>query len=80
MDILAKYEAIPFSEDRALPVIKNQPMNRDLKELCKMAGINEKIRITTYKGNQRRDEIKEKWETIDFREYDDGLYFYNSIV
>lgn len=64
MDILAKYEAIPFSEDRALPVIKNQPMNRDLKELCKMAGINEKIRITTYKGNQRRDEIKEKWELV----------------
>ena len=64
MDILAKYEAIPFPEDRALPVIKNQPMNRDLKELCKMAGVNEKIRITTYKGNQRQDQIKEKWELV----------------
>ncbi len=64
MDILAKYEAIPFPEDRALPVIKNQPMNRDLKELCKMAGVNEKVRVTTYKGNQRQDQIKEKWELV----------------
>ena len=64
MDILAKYETIPFPEDRALPVIKNQPMNRDLKELCKMAGVNEKIRVTTYKGNKRHDQFKEKWELV----------------
>jgi len=39
-------------------------MNRELKELCRLAGINEQIRITSYKGNQRKDEVKEKWELV----------------
>lgn len=63
-EILEKYKDFTFKGDKALPVISNQPMNRDLKELCRLAGINEKIRITTYKGNQRIDETKEKWELI----------------
>lgn len=62
--ILEKYKDFTFDGDKALPVIQNQPMNRELKDLCKLVGINEKIRITTYKGNQRNDEIKEKWELI----------------
>jgi integrase len=63
-DILRKYKDYPFADNRVLPVIQNQPMNRHLKDLCKLAGINEQIRITTYKGNQRKDEIKEKWELV----------------
>jgi len=63
-DILAKYKDIDFPDGKVLPVIKNQPMNRDLKELCDLAGINEEIRITTYKGNQRIDEIRKKYELI----------------
>ena len=39
-------------------------MNRNVKELCRMAGIDEEIRITTYKGNQRIDEVKRKWELV----------------
>lgn len=62
--ILEKYKDFTFDGNKALPVIQNQPMNRELKDLCRLAGINEKIRITTYKGNQRNDEIKEKWELI----------------
>ena len=62
--ILDKYKDFDFAGNKALPVIQNQPMNRELKELCKLAGINEKIRVTTYTGNQRKDEIKEKWELI----------------
>ncbi len=62
--ILEKYKDFDFAGNKALPVIKNQPMNRELKDLCKLAGINEKIRITTYTGNQRKDEIKEKWELV----------------
>ena len=38
--------------------------NRDLKELCKLSGIDQEERITTYKGNERIDEIKHKWELI----------------
>lgn len=62
--ILEKYKDIPLANNKALPVIKNQPMNRGLKELCRLAGINERIRITTYKGNQRTDKYKEKWELV----------------
>ena len=62
--ILDKYKDCEFANNKALPGIKNQPMNRDVKTLCKLAGINEQIRITSYKGNQRKDEVKEKWELV----------------
>ena len=63
-DILDKYKDIDFPGGKVLPVIKNQPMNRGLKELCELVGIDEEIRITTYKGNQRIDEIRKKYELI----------------
>lgn len=63
-EILQKYKDFPFADNKVLPVIQNQPMNRHLKELCQLAGINEPIRITTYTGNQRKDDIKEKWELV----------------
>ena len=47
-----------------LPNYTNQAMNRDIKELCKLAGINEEIRVTTYKGNVRTDKIQPKWELV----------------
>ena len=62
--ILEKYKDCDFAGNKALPVIQNQPMNRELKELCRLADIKEQIRITTYTGNQRKDEIKEKWELV----------------
>lgn len=62
--ILEKYKDYRFNGGKALPVIQNQDMNRSLKDLCRMAGIDEEIRITTYKGNQRIDEVKKKWELV----------------
>lgn len=62
--ILDKYKTVEFPKGKALPVLENQSMNRDLKVLCKLAGIDEEIRITTYKGNLRQDTIKKKWELI----------------
>lgn len=62
--ILKKYEKIEFPGGKALPVLQNQPMNRDLKKLCQLAGIDEDIRITTYKGNERHDEVHPKWELV----------------
>jgi integrase len=59
-----KYKDIPFKDNKALPNYTNQAMNRDLKELCKLAEINEPIRITSYKGNVRIDEIHPKWELV----------------
>ena len=62
--ILAKYQDIPLEHNKALPVISNQTMNFYLKELCKMTGIDEPIRLTSYKGNQRIDEVKPKYKLI----------------
>lgn len=62
--ILDKYKDVPFEDNKALPNLTNQAMNRDLKVLCKLAGICEEIRVTTYKGSVRRDEIRQKWELI----------------
>lgn len=62
--ILDKYRSIPFRDNKALPTYTNQAMNRDIKEICRLAGIDEGIRITTYKGNVRTDEIRPKWELM----------------
>jgi hypothetical protein len=62
--ILEKYKDTPFKDGKALPNYINQAMNRDIKELCKLAGINEEIRVTTYKGNVRTDKIQPKWELV----------------
>ena len=63
-DILEKYKDTPFKDNKALPNYTNQAMNRDIKELCRLAGINEEIRVTTYKGNVRTDKIQPKWELV----------------
>lgn len=62
--ILKKYSEFPFKDDKALPNYTNQTANRDLKELCRLAGINEEIHITTYKGNVRKDEYFPKWQKV----------------
>ena len=63
--IIEKYRSIPDKRSSLVfPYYTNQAMNRDLKKLCKMAKIDEEIRITTYRGNERIDEIKQKWELI----------------
>lgn len=62
--ILEKYKDIPLTGNRALPSYTNQAMNRSIKDLCQLAGINEIIRITTYKGNVRKDEAMAKFDTL----------------
>ena len=62
--ILEKYKDVPFKDNKALPNLTNQAMNRDVKELCKLAGIDEEIRITTYKGSTRTDEVFPKWAKV----------------
>lgn len=62
--ILKKYEAFDFKDGKALPVVSNQKMNTFLHELCKLAGFDEPIRITYYRGNERFDEIKPKYKVI----------------
>lgn len=62
--ILEKYKGFGFPDNKALPVISNQKMNEYLKELCKMAGLNEEIRETVYRGSERIDTVYPKYELI----------------
>lgn len=62
--ILEKYESIPFKNDKVLPVISNQKMNDYLKELGQLVGLDEKVRITHYKGNKRIDNLYPKYQLL----------------
>lgn len=62
--ILDKYKDIHFENYMALPVISNQKMNDYLKELGELAEINEPIRETYYKGNERIDEVTPKYALL----------------
>ena len=62
--ILEKYKDIHFENHMALPVVSNQKMNDYLKELGELAEINEPIRETYYKGNERIDEVTPKYALL----------------
>lgn len=62
--ILEKYKGIQFEDDMVLPVISNQKMNDYLKELGELAEIDEPVRETYYKGNERIDEIFPKYALL----------------
>ena len=62
--ILDKYKDVPFENDKVLPVITNQKMNDYLKELAELAGIDEPVRQTYYKGNERIDDVTPKYALL----------------
>lgn len=62
--ILDKYKDMDFEEDKALPVVSNQRMNDYLKELAELAGLDEPVRETHYKGNERIDEVNPKYKLV----------------
>lgn len=62
--ILDKYKHVAFEGDKVLPVVSNQKMNDYLKELSKLAGIDEPVRETYYKGNERIDLVTPKYELM----------------
>lgn len=62
--ILDKYKDDSSTKNKALPVISNQKMNEYLKELMELAGIDEPIRETHYKGNKRIDTVTPKYALI----------------
>ena len=55
--VLDKYEWV-------LPKISSQKFNKHIQKICKKLKINEDIKFTYTKGNQRKIEIKQKWEKI----------------
>jgi integrase len=62
--ILDKYKDVVFEDDKVLPVITNQKMNDYLKELAELAGIDEPVRQTYYKGNERIDDVTPKYALL----------------
>jgi integrase len=64
--ILFKYEdqfkPLPINSKQAL--MSNPKMNKYLKELCELAGINEDIEIVRYRGTKREAVIYKKFELI----------------
>ena len=62
--ILDKYKMYDFPKGKALPVISNQRMNEYVHELCKEAKIDEPVRQTYYKGNERIDVVRPKHELV----------------
>lgn len=60
LEILDKYKA----NEKPLPIISHQKTNQLLKEVCKLAGIDEPITIVRYRGNQRIEINKPKYEFI----------------
>ena len=62
--ILDKYKDVAFGNDKVLPMITNQKMNDYLKELAEMAGIDEPVRQTYYRGNERIDEVTPKYALL----------------
>ena len=62
--ILDKYKDVPSKDGLVFSYYTNQAMNRDIKVLCRIAGIDQEERITTYRGNERIDEIKKKYELV----------------
>jgi integrase len=62
--ILGKYAATDLPEDRALPVLSNQRMNDYLKDLMELCGINTPVTQTYFKGQERIDVTRPKFECI----------------
>ena len=60
--ILEKYK--DDGQENALPVICNQKMNYHLKEIGKIAELNEPQRIVYFIGNQRYEEVHPKHELL----------------
>ena len=50
--------------DYQLPHLEDQVLNRYMKEICKMAGLDELVEIQTTKGGTPVKEMKHKWELV----------------
>lgn len=62
--ILDKYAATELPENKALPVLSNQRMNDYLKDLMELCEINAPITQTYFKGQERIEVTRPKYECI----------------
>lgn len=61
---VVSHEADSFEKRQTLPYYTNQALNRDIIDLCQLAGINEEIHVVSYKGNERIEERHPKYELV----------------
>lgn len=61
---LDKYRGMKYKGNRVFPVYANQVMNRGLKDIGLKASLDEKIRLVSYSGNKRIEEVFEKWQLL----------------
>ncbi len=61
---LDKYRGMKYKDNRVFPVYANQVMNRGLKDIGIKASLDEKIRLVSYSGNKRIEEVFEKWQLL----------------
>ena len=62
--ILEKYKDEKSANDRPLPVPSNRHMNRQIKEIGKLCGIDAPVHRTWYESGARKDEILPKWKAL----------------
>lgn len=63
-EILCRYVDEPCPDGHVFYPISNQRMNDHLKEVCRIAGLDEPITRAYYLGNERREETMQKWELV----------------
>lgn len=62
--ILERYKEMDIPNDMAIPVLCNQIMNRMLKTIGKLAGIDSIVTTVEYRGNERIEKEYHKWELL----------------
>ena len=62
--ILERYRTTPHKDDKCLPVVSNQKMNKYLKELGQVAEFNSQENLVYYKGTTRVEKTKPKWALL----------------
>lgn len=62
--LLDKYRCCEFPDYLVFPPISNQEMNRSLKDLCELCGINAPVHITCYRNGRREDKVYQKFQKI----------------
>lgn len=62
--IIAKYSEDEYPDNRVFPSVPNQVINRNLREVARLAGLDAPVHRTWYKGGTRMDETVPKWQLI----------------
>lgn len=63
-EILSRYIESNFDGQRVFPSVTNQVYNRELHELCRLAGVCSPVRLVWYIGSERHEQTRPKYELL----------------